>query len=90
VGQGTDNVWLGVSSLTFTARYCNVPTPKSWSILINQKTLAKGGGEVVKDFSSIVSKKEHLKPPEFDKIYRSVDVCEKAIDSTTTIGQEET
>ena len=46
VGQGTDNVWLGVSSLTFTATYCNVPTRKSCSILLNQKTLAelKGGG----------------------------------------------
>jgi hypothetical protein len=65
---------------------------ESWSILLNRKTLAelKGGREVVKDFSSIVSKKEHLEPPEFDKISRSVEVCEEAIDSTTTVGQEET
>jgi hypothetical protein len=92
VGQGTDNVWLGVSSLTFTAIYCNAPTPKNCSILLNQKTLAelKSGGEVAIDFSSIVSKKEHLEPPEFDKIFTIVDVCEEAIDGTTPVGQEGT
>jgi hypothetical protein len=60
--------------------------------LLNQKTLAepKGRGEVATDFSSIVSKKEHLEPPEFDKIFMSIDVCEEAIDGTTPVGQAET
>jgi hypothetical protein len=60
--------------------------------LLNQKTLAelKRGGEVATDFSSIVSKMEHLAPPKFDKILESVDVCEEAIDGTTPVGQEET
>jgi len=91
VGQGTDNVWLGVSSLAFTALYCNVPTLKNCSILLNQRTLAElnGRGEVSTDFSSIVSKKEHLKPPEFDKIAMIIGVYEEAIHGTTPIGQAE-
>ena len=92
MGQGTDNVWLGVSSLTFTAICCNAPTPKSCSILLNQKTLPglKSGGEAATDFSANVSKKEHLEPPEFDKIFMSIDVREEAIDGTTPVGQAET
>jgi hypothetical protein len=52
VGQGTDNVWLGVSSLAFTAIYCSVPTPKSCSILLNEKILSelKSGAEEPKFF----------------------------------------
>jgi len=48
-----------------------------------------GRGEVSTDFSSIVSKKEHLKPPEFDKIAMIIGVYEEAIHGTTPIGQAE-